>query len=400
VQRLETGIVVHPIAEDWDRYYEGNLGRGNTYRSDAELINEVVSLVQTAEILGYDFVFAPEHHVSPYGLMTNPLQLMTFLAGRTRKINFGTTVLVLPWHHPLRVAEQIALLNNLAPDRRMLLGVGRGVAPFEYEALGVPYDDRRARMDESVEVIRLALTNESFHYDGEVFTIPEVTLRPRPVATDLADCLLVAATSDESLIEGGRRGLGVIYSGQKSTGLTRADVQLLNRVRLAAGFAPTQPVLEPWIFCARSAQHAQERVLQASASLLLDLANNYDQGSWDNHDRSLGYEHFVKDMTAGLDLQRYANMQIWGTPQTCLEQIRALQEETGARNISLQVQWGDITHDEAMASMVLFAEHCMDGLHSIATPMPDWLSIDELSSAPARTDAAPPLIAGSRDIPA
>jgi len=383
VQRLETGVVVHPIADDWDRYYERDFSRGNRYRSDAQLINEVVSLVQTAEQFGYDFAFAPEHHVSPYGLMTNPLQLMTFLAGRTRQINFGTSIVVLPWHHPLRVAEQIALLNNLAPDRRMLLGVGRGVAPFEYEALGVPYHDRRARMDESVEIIRLALSRESFHYDGEVFTIPEVTLRPRPVSAHLADCLLVAATSDETLIEGGRRGLGMMYSGQKSTGLTRADVQLLNRERLAAGFAPSQPVLHPWLYCARSAQEAYERVLRASESLLLDLTNNYDQGSWDKYDRLEGYSHFVKEMAAGFTLDRYANMQVWGTPEMCLERVRELQAETGARNISFQVQWGDITHDEALASMTMFAEQCIDRLHSIPTPVPEWLSADGLAAASA-----------------
>jgi alkanesulfonate monooxygenase SsuD/methylene tetrahydromethanopterin reductase-like flavin-dependent oxidoreductase (luciferase family) len=383
VQKLETGVVVHPIAEDWDRYFERDLGRGNPYRSDAELINEVVSLAQTAESFGYDFIFAPEHHVSPYGLMTNPLQLMTFLAGRTRKINFGTSIVVLPWHHPLRVAEQLALLNNFAPERRLLIGVGRGVAPFEYEALGVPYHDRRERMDESVEIIRLALSQESFSYQGKVFTIPEVTLRPRPVSPDLADCLLVAATSDETLIEGGRRGLGMMYSGQKSTGLTRADVQLLNRERVAAGYAPSQPVLHPWLYCARSQQEAHERVLAASASLLLDLTNNYDQGSWDKFDRSLGYEHFVKETTAGLSLDRYANMQVWGTPEMCLERVRALQEETGARNISFQVQWGDITHDEALGSLTLFAQECMDSLHSISAPMPEWLSHDELTVVPA-----------------
>jgi alkanesulfonate monooxygenase SsuD/methylene tetrahydromethanopterin reductase-like flavin-dependent oxidoreductase (luciferase family) len=383
VQKLETGVVVHPIAEDWDRYFERDLGRPNPYRSDAELIKEVVSMVQTAELFDYDFVFAPEHHVSPYGLMTNPLQLMTFLAGRTRKINFGTSIVVLPWHHPLRVAEELSLLNNFAPERRMLIGVGRGVAPFEYEALGVPYHDRRARMDESVEILRLALSNESFQFDGEVFTIPEVTLRPKPVSPDLADCLLVAATSDETLIEGGRRGLGMMYSGQKSTGLTRADVQLLNRERVAAGYAPSQPVLQPWLFCARSEQEARERVLQASASLLLDLTNNYDQGSWDKFDRSLGYESYVKELTAGLSLERYANMQVWGTPEMCLERVRALQEETGARNISFQVQWGDITHDEALGSVTLFAQECMERLHSISAPLPEWLSVDELTALSA-----------------
>src|SRR5437899_210068 len=100
----------------------------------------MISLVLTADQFGYDYAFAPEHHVSPYGLSVDPLQVMTYMAARTRQIGLGTSVVVLPWHHPLRVAEQIALLDNLAPDRKKLIGVGRGVAPFEYAALQVPYD--------------------------------------------------------------------------------------------------------------------------------------------------------------------------------------------------------------------------------------------------------------------
>ena len=142
-------------------------------------------------------------------------------------------------------------------------------------------------------------------------------------------------------------------------------------------------MLQPWLFCARSEQEARERVLQASASLLLDLTNNYDQGSWDKFDRSLGYESYVKELTAGLSLERYANMQVWGTPEMCLERVRALQEETGARNISFQVQWGDITHDEALGSVTLFAQECMERLHSISTPLPEWLSVDELTALSA-----------------
>jgi len=381
---LETGIVIHPVAQDWDRYFERDLGRGNTYQSDVDLMAEMISLVQTAEHFDYDFVFAPEHHVSPYGLSTNPLQLMTYIAGRTTRINFGTSIVVLPWHHPLRVAEELALLDVLTPNRRKLIGVGRGVAPFEYAALGVPYEDRRERMDEAVEIIRLALTQESFSYDGNIFQIPEVTLRPRPVRSDLVDSLLVAATSDETLIEGGKRGLGIIYSGQKSTGLTRADVQMLNRERVGAGFAPTQPVLLPWLFCARSEQEAHERLLQATAPLLMDLTNNYDQGAWDRIGRDGGYAQFVKTMTSDPSaLDRFVNMQIWGTPEQCLEKVRAMQEETGARNISFQIQWGDIDHAEALSSITLFAGECMERLHSIPTPMPEWLAPEELTALAA-----------------
>jgi alkanesulfonate monooxygenase SsuD/methylene tetrahydromethanopterin reductase-like flavin-dependent oxidoreductase (luciferase family) len=376
---LETGIVTHPIARDWDRYFEQDMGRGNRYQSDHDLFAEMVSLAVTAEDCGYDFVFAPEHHVSPYGLSVNPLQFMTFLAGRTKRINFGTSIVVLPWWNPLRVAEELALLDNLAPERKKLIGVGRGVAPFEYAALAVPYDDRRERNDEAIEIIRLALTQESFSYEGEVFQIPEVTLRPRPVNADLVDSLLIAATSDETLIEGGRRGLGLIYAGQKSTGLTRADVEMLNRERVDNGFEPTQPVILTWLMCCASEQEAHDRLAQAVSGLLFDLTNNYAQPVWDQFDRSAGYEAFVSGLQAQATesdvkaVERFIDNQIWGTPEQCLEKVRTLQEQTGARNVSFQVQYGDLSHDEAIASLSLFARESIDKLHTIPTDMPDWI---------------------------
>jgi len=376
---LETGVVLHPIAKDWDRYFEKDLGRGNRYQSDFQILKEFVSLAQTAEHFGYDFAFAPEHHVSPYGLSVNPLQVMTYLAGRTRRLNFGTSIVVLPWWNPLRVAEELSLLDNFAPDRKKLIGVGRGVAPFEYAAMGIPYDDRRERHDEAIDIIRLALTQESSSYDGKVFQIPEVTLRPRPVTPNLVDSLLIAATSDETLIEGGKRGLGLIYSGQKPGNITRGDVMMLNRERAAAGFAPTQPVILVWMMCCRSSQQARERMAQAIGHVLFDLTNNYAQAVWDGFDRNAGYRSYVDQMQSSASeadlivVERFLDKQVCGTPEQCLEQIRAIQEATGARNISFQIQYGDLTHDEALANLTLLATQAMDELHTIPTDVPEWM---------------------------
>jgi alkanesulfonate monooxygenase SsuD/methylene tetrahydromethanopterin reductase-like flavin-dependent oxidoreductase (luciferase family) len=199
------------------------------------------------------------------------------------------------------------------------------------------------------------------------------------VNADLVDSLLIAATSDETLIEGGRRGLGLIYSGQKTSGLTRADVEMLNRERVANGFAPTQPVLLTWLMCCTSEQEARDRLAQAVSGLLFDLTNNYAQPIWDQFDRSGSYDDFViqfRGQASEADLktvERFIDNQIFGTPEQCLEKVRTLQEETGARNISFQAQYGDLSHDEALASLTLFARESIDRLHTIPTTMPDWI---------------------------
>ena len=378
---LETGVVTHPtVPPDWDRYFERDRGRGNAYTPDAQVWHEMTKLVLAADELGYDFVFAPEHHVSPYGLSPDPLQFMTYIVGRTRRVNFGTSVVVLPWHHPLRVAEQMSLLDNLAPDRRKLFGVGRGLAPFEYEALEVPYDDRRERFDESVEIIQLALSEEAFSYDGKIFQIPEVSLRPKPASPDLVDGLMTTATSDETLVEGGKRGLGMLYAGQKSVDSIQADLALLNGERLRAGYEPTQPVLLVWLYCADSEQEALDRFCQAISTHLFELTNNYAQVVWSKFDRDhMTYREFVDAVQRRAtqenheQVQDFINKQIWGTPEQCLEKVRALQEASGARNISFQVQYGDMTNELALESLHRFAEAALDRLHTIPTDPPDWL---------------------------
>jgi alkanesulfonate monooxygenase SsuD/methylene tetrahydromethanopterin reductase-like flavin-dependent oxidoreductase (luciferase family) len=376
--------VTHPTVQaDWDRYFERDLDRGNRHVADGQIWDDMINLVGVADNLGYDFAFAPEHHVSPYGLSPDPLQWMAYVAGRTRRINLGTSVVVLPWHHPLRVAEQMALLDNVAPRRRKLFGVGRGVAPFEYEALNVPYDDRRQRFDESVEIIKLALSAESFSYDGEVFSLPEMTLRPQPSNRDLADSLLVAATSDETLIEGGKRGLGLLYAGQKSTDFIRTDLALLNGERMLAGYEPVQPVLLVWMVCGPSEEQALERFTQAIGVHLLELTNNYAQAvAWETVDPSATYADFVSslsDRSTVVDhakLQTFIEKQVWGTPAQCLEKVRAIQEGTGARNISFQIQFGDLTNQEAIDTITAFASDGLERLHSIDADPPDWLLED------------------------
>ena len=278
-------------------------------------------------------------------------------------MNFGTSVVVLPWHHPLRVAEQMSLLDNLAPDRRKLFGVGRGLAPFEYEALEVPYDDRRERFDESVEIIQLALSEEAFSYDGKIFQIPEVSLRPKPASRDLVDGLMTTATSDETLVEGGKRGLGMLYAGQKSVDSIQADLALLNGERVRAGYEPTQPVLLVWLYCADSEQEALDRFCQAISTHLFELTNNYAQVVWSKFDRDhMTYREFVDAVQRRAtqenheQVQDFIDKQIWGTPEQCLEKVRALQEASGARNISFQVQYGDMTNELALESLHRFAQ--------------------------------------------
>ena len=95
------------------------------HTTDIEVYNNDVRLAELAEPLGFESVWTVEHHFTDYTMCPDPLQFLTYMAGRTQKVKLGTMVVVLPWHDPMRVAEQVAMLDHLS-DGRLILGLGRG----------------------------------------------------------------------------------------------------------------------------------------------------------------------------------------------------------------------------------------------------------------------------------
>src|SRR5690349_22086555 len=140
-------------------------------RPDAAVLGDHLALGDLAEPLGFDSLFALEHHFTGYAMSPSPTQLLSYFAGRTKRVTLGTAVIVLPWHDPVRIAEEIALLDILSGGR-CLLGFGRGAASVEYAGMRVPMEEARARFVETAKIVVLALTSDSFEWKGDFFTIP------------------------------------------------------------------------------------------------------------------------------------------------------------------------------------------------------------------------------------
>src|SRR6202008_707183 len=113
-------------------------------RPDVAVVSDHLAMGDLAEPLGFDSLFALEHHFTGYAMSPAPLQLLAYYAGRTKRITFGTAVIVLPWHDPIRVAEGIALLDILSGGR-CLFGFGRGASRVVYERFWLSFEDGRSR---------------------------------------------------------------------------------------------------------------------------------------------------------------------------------------------------------------------------------------------------------------
>ena len=134
-------------------------------RPDVAVMHEHFQLGDLVEPLGFDSIWALEHHFTGYAMSPAPTQLLAYYAGRTKRIQLGTAVIVLPWHDPVRVAEQIALLDIMCGGR-CLFGFGRGAATTEYEGFRIPMGEARDRFRECWEVLQLALEGKPFRYEG------------------------------------------------------------------------------------------------------------------------------------------------------------------------------------------------------------------------------------------
>src|SRR5215469_15087936 len=147
---------------------------------DAALYRQMIADAELGAALGYDAAWVVEHHFSDYYPTPSPLLLLSHIAARCPGFGLGTAVLVTPWHQPLRLAEEIAMLSVLT-DAPLHIGLGRGNAPLEYEAFDVAMAEANERFEECLAILRLALSGKPFTYQGNYLRVPrEVKLRPTP----------------------------------------------------------------------------------------------------------------------------------------------------------------------------------------------------------------------------
>ena len=149
-------------------------------RDPVALYRDTLDQIVRAEALGWDDVWLSEHHFIEDGYTPSMLPIAAAIAARTSRIHIGTSVLLLPLHDPIRVAEDAATIDILS-DGRLELGVAIGYRRAEFTGFGVPHQERGARMDEALPVLRRLLAGERFSFDGRYYRYGEIELFPKPV---------------------------------------------------------------------------------------------------------------------------------------------------------------------------------------------------------------------------
>ncbi len=173
-----------------------------------QLYEEILEEAQLAEAVGFDAVFVPEHHMMPDGYLSAPLVLLAAVAARTTRLRLGTSILQLPEWHPIHVAEEVAVLDNLSKGR-VILGVGLNLVEEEFRLFGITRAGVTRRFVEQIEILRRAWEGEPFSFKGEFFELENVRVTPRVVQKPHPP-IWIGAMSEPALRRAGRLGAGWI----------------------------------------------------------------------------------------------------------------------------------------------------------------------------------------------
>lgn len=308
-------------------------------------VDQVIAEAQLAEASGFAACFFGEHHQDKDGFLPSPLIVATAVAVRTHRLHVGTSVILLPLHHPVHVAEDVTTLDIISKGR-VILGVGVGYQASDFQAFGVPMVQRAALFEEGVEIIRKCWSGEPFSFHGAHYTLDNVQIRPRPFRTP-SPPLWIGASVPATVRRAGR--LGDAFVATPSTTLAQT-VRLVDTYRQAA----LQAGRQPQVVLMRDAWVATSRA-EAETVYGPEVLTSY-RYYWEN--RLAEFRDISSAAEFTLDHLAQDRL-ILGEPETCIREFHRWQEATGADYMLLRLRHahsGGPAHARILDAIRLFGD--------------------------------------------
>jgi len=337
---------------------------------------------ETLDRLGYDGVGFNEHHTSPYGLMNSPNLLAASAAQRTRRLKLLIYGNLLPLHDPLRLAEELAMLDCLS-NGRIVSGFARGI-PREYKVYKVPLSESRARFEEAWEIIRRAWTEEVFSFEGRFWSYRDVAIWPRPVQQPHPPVWVPVTASKETIEWAGRHDIPITPGLVPTRGLREDIIRHYARALEAHGhrLTPDHLIIQASVYVAESREQA---VKEAGPYTLYFNRTLFSHGnvSEASRQREAGYlssksfdylrpenlaavsgdrERF-RGMTMA-DIERDSAQMAWGKPGDVAERIIAAAEHAGANTVLVNMNRGAMPHRMFMEQIHRFGAEVLPALQA------------------------------------
>ena len=313
-------------------------------RPAADVYADAIEQARLADELGFDGVWLGEHHFTDDGFDPSPMTLAAAVAVVTRRVQIGTHVLLLPQHHPVRLAEAATVVDILS-NGRLILGMGLGYRPPEFDAMGLDYADRGDLMDECLEVLVQCFTEDSFSYEGRHFRLHDVAVSPKPVQRPMPR-LVLGGTGERMLRRAARFGCSGLAS------------------------APTPAILAR--HAALVAEHGGDPATQRYYGMAMGFVADTDDAAW-----ATAKDHATWELEhynawfgeAGLP-QPFPNGPrrdfIIGTPDRWIDAVRQRHPEPlRCDHLVVELTTSGMAQADAMRGIELFGEKVLPALHAI-----------------------------------
>ena len=344
-------------------------------KSAVQVYEDNLEQFRVADEVGFDEIFLGEHRISEYGTLPNPMVLAAAAARVTKRIRLGTAVIIPAFTHPVRAAEEIAMVDVLS-NGRFHLGVGRGYQAREFAAMGVDQNESMGRFLESTVMIERLLTEENVTAEGQYWNLDDITVYPRPVQKRVPISVAVFKTQ-QTFDFAVDRGYGILagnpYSVQAEIETTYREYMLARR---RAGAAETTE--QAWglasTFVDTDQARAERLLRQTSLNYMAQLGQHgsvMGKGgavpkSYELHADSW-WENNVNHPLDVLDVPST----LVGHPDKVIEKLHRMYEEFGFQNVILSINMGgDLEQRDVLATYELIADKVFPAVRHLGADVP------------------------------
>lgn len=333
---------------------------------DADVIHRELEQMQWTEELGFDQLWLTEHHFIEYGLSVDPPAIAAAAAMLTRRVRIGLAAAILPFHNPIRLAEQLALVDIMSKGR-LDVGIGRGNRPMEFSGYQIPQVENRERFEEIQQILVSAWTKDSFEFHGKYYQVPQVRVLPKPYQQPHPP-LYVVCVGPDTIKATARQGLPMLNSVlYGNTDPLIANRDLYRKSMKEAGFTDVQvaAALDKWgvsrhVYVAETDQQAfaeakdAEIWYQSSLKRFL-VPDRIEEAHPDLRPAFRAMAERLSKVTWE-DLVR--ETLVFGSPETVTRKLKEM-ETIGVGQAMCWMNFGGLAQGKVRRSMELFSREVM-----------------------------------------
>lgn len=336
--------------------------------SDQRVWDEEIRLARIAADSGFDCLWSAEHHFNDYSFVPDNLALMTHLTALCPNIDVGTAAVILPWHDPLRVAENAAVLDLLSKGR-LRLGMGRGLARREFNAFRLSMDESRARFDEAAPMIIEALKTGFMEGNGPHYKQPRIEIRPRPQHS-FDGRIYAVASSEDSIDSAAKLGAHIVMFADRPWEMRAPMIEKGRELhKKYHGGEPPRIMLTEFCVCGPDASTIEDEARRYQGKFV--ESNFYHYEFLGEHFKTVkGYDAYQQKAEiarkGGLEgaVSGFMQAASWGTPDKILRGIEERRKVVGDFEMNVAFRFGGTPYEVSERGLKLFAKEVLPVLKS------------------------------------